>query len=405
MDFYHALNFAKNVDELKKEVEKHTAPNLNLMYASKDGEYGWIPVGIIPNKNYKNRFCRGYSKEDDIQKFIRRVELPSLTNPSKGFVVAANNKLASFNYTYQLTGFHTLFKENIDACMIENKIKNFTKFTVEDNVEMMNDVKDSLAERILPQILKIVERNSNPAKLKNLKYYEELKNWNYNLVKNSPVPTIYSNLELFLGKQLLTNKISDNKARGIMSLLHYWNFISGIIEKIHNGERVDLKQCAHLSGNINCEKYIVYIFSNLDKFLNENGMKDSSGRIYNWGEVKFNYYPHTPMDVVPFVNKIFSRKVYTGGNRNTVKIARGPFNHDKGHFISTHSPRLKFVCDMRTPTKPYIIIDGGNSGNILSSYYDNLMIKNDNTELIQLDDINFENLDLPSRNTIILRNK
>ena len=268
----------------------------------------------------------------------------------------------------------------------------------------MKDLKDSLAEHMLTRILKIVERNTPTAKLKSLKFFEELKSWNYTMDKNSALPTIYSVLELYLGKQMLKNKINDIEARGIMSMLHYWNFISGILDKIYQGERVDLKQCAHLSGNVNCEKYIVYIFNNLDKFLIESGVVDKFGRIKNWGEVKYNHYPHLSFEMIPLINKIFSRTVSTGGNRNTVKLARGPFNHDKGSFYSTHSPRFKFVSDLADPTQPFLIMDGGNSGNVLSSFYNNLMDKCENTELIQLEDLDFTKLKFPDSRSILLTN-
>lgn len=409
-DFYLALNHAKKPEDFLTLVDKHTAPNLNLLYSTKQGEIGWIPIGRFPLKNYKNRFCKGYTSEDDIIDYIPRNEIPHLKNPSKGFIITANNKFASFNYTYNMYGYHNHVRAYRLRELIEKKIdgvKNDDKYlTVEDNLEIMKDVKDSLAEKFLPQILRIVERNSHKVgNLKNLKYYEELKNWNFTMTKNSNVPTIYSALELYLGKQLLTNKISDQKARGLMSLLHYWNFVSGIVEKIYRGERVDLKQCAHLSGNINCEKYIVYIFNNLDKFISETGLKDKNGKVLNWGEIKHNHYPHSPFESVPVLNKLYSRNVYTSGNRNTVKIARGPFNHDIDQFVSTHSPRFRFICDMNEPTRPFIMMDAGNSGNVMSKFYDNLMHKHEKSELVQYEDIEFDNLSFPSADNILIRNK
>jgi acyl-homoserine lactone acylase PvdQ len=386
IDFYHALNFAKNSNDFLKEADKHIAPNLNLMWASKS-EIGYTPIGKFPIKNYINRFCRGYSKEDAVIKFIPRIEVPKLINPKKGFLVSANNKFASFNYTYNMHGFHNHVRAFRIREMIENKLKSLEKFTLDDNLEMLRDLKDSLAERMLPKILEILERNNK----QKMKYYTELKGWDFNLLKNSTLPTIWSVLEMNIGKQLLINRLSEEKSRGVITMLHFWNFVSAIIEKIHNGEKIDLKQCAHQSGNMNCEKYLIHVFSNLDKYLEE--FKDSSGNVKQWGELKFNDYPHTPFDKIPILNKIFSRQVPTGGNRNTLKVARGAFNNDKGHFVSTHSPRFKMVCDMNEPTKPYMVLDSGNSGNIFSRFYDNMQSNSENTILTQIQDYDFEEVD------------
>ena len=432
VDFYYSLNFAKSPSDFLKVVDKLNAPNLNLIYSSKKGEIGWIPLGKFPIKTYKNRFCRGYASEDDFKKFINRAELPFLKNPDKGFIITANNKLANFNYTYNLHGFHNHVRAFRIRELIENKIKKIEKFNIEDNILIMGDVKDSLAEQMLPKILNIVERNTPKNKVASgnipnqkqgpmpvqgqgqgkekqkspyPRYYDELKNWNYTLIKNSQIPTVWSILELSIGKQLLINKVSDEKARGIMSMLHYWNFVSVLIDRVYNGERVDLKQCAHQNGNVNCEKFIVYVFNNLDKYIDEGNFRDPHGRIKLWGDLKFNYYPHGPIDLIPIVNKLFSRSVATDGNRNTVKISRGPFNHDKGHFISTHSPRFKIISDMKDPTRPHLVIDGGNSGSILSKFYDNLMSKHEDTELIQIDEVDFNDFDGPDANCLILKVK
>jgi acyl-homoserine lactone acylase PvdQ len=396
-DFYYALNFAKSSSDFLPLVERHISPNLNLIWASTSGEIGYVPLGKWPIKNYINRFCRGYTSEDDFKKYIKRAELPQLVNPKKGFIVTANNKPLSFNYTYDLHGFHNQVRAYRIREMIEDKINNFKKFDINDNIEMLKDVQDAHAVYSLPQILEILQRNGKD----NLRYYKEFKTWDHRMEKNSTLATIWAVLEVNLAAGLLKTKVDDITAKGIISFPHYWNFVAGIIDRMYKGEKVELKQCYLVTGSQNCEKYIAHIFSNLDEYLKDyrNGPV-----LKQWGELKFQDYPHAPFDVIPVINKIFSRKVYTGGNRFTVKIGRGAFNHPKGEFISTHSARLKFINDLSNPTEPYLIIDTGNSGNILSKYYDNLMTRADNVELEQMTDHDFETDDY-SRTIVIKQDK
>jgi penicillin amidase len=402
LEFFYALNFAEKPSDFLDVSNKLVSPNLNLIYATTNKEIGWTPVGLFPVKNYKNRFCRGYSKEDDIKKYIKREELPILENPDKGFIVTANNKFAHFNYTYNLHGFHNHVRAYRIRQLIEEKIHTNKKLDIKDNMEIAGDLKDSLAENILPKLLKIVERSSkSPAKT--IKYFKELSDWDFIMSKESNIPTIWSVLELNIGMRLIHSKVTEQKAKGLISMLHYWNFVAGIIDKIYRGEKVEIKQCALLTGNMNCEKYLTYIFSNLDDYLTEGGFKDKTGRILNWGELKFNHYPHAPLDAFPILNKIFSRRVFTGGNRNTVKISRGPFNHDKGQFISTQSPRMRIISDMKDPTRPFVMLDSGNSGSILNKFYDNLMEKSENIEYSKIDEINFETLSSTNENLMTLK--
>ena len=59
---------------------------------------------------------------------------------------------------------------------------------------MINDVKESFAEYILPKILNILERNHIRDLNKNL-YYNMFKRWNYTMNKESEVATLYAVFE------------------------------------------------------------------------------------------------------------------------------------------------------------------------------------------------------------------
>ena len=47
---------------------------------------------------------------------------------------------------------------------------------------------------------------------------------------------------------------------------------------------------------------------------------------------------------------------------------------------------------MKEPTKPYLTVPGGNSGNFIGKFYDNLLEKHENCDLIQIEDINFDKI-------------
>ena len=385
-DFYFGINFAKNKNDFLSVIEKAVAPNYNFHYITREGEIGWIPLGKQSVKKYYNRFCRGYTSEDNIIKYIPRSEMLKLENPKKGFIVTANNKPASFNYTYELRGHHNHVRAHRINEMIQNYINDNHKITINDTMKMINDVHESLAEYILPKILEIIKKNSR-FDINQNKYYSMLKKWNFEMNKDSREATVYAIFERDIGYYLLENKYSELMARGVMSYLHYWNFITGIIDKLYKGERIDMKQCAYRSGNSNCEIYIVNIFNNLESSLKK--YMDKNGMIKKWGEINSNIFPQIPFDNIPILNQFFSRRVYGGGNRNTVKIARGPFNHKTSEFIGTQSARLKFICEMNDPTNPYIVIPGGNGGSPFNKYYNNLAKAHEDALLYKFENVDF----------------
>jgi penicillin amidase len=394
--FLKLVNF-KTTQEILDNSHLFITPTLNFVWATKSGDIGYVPLGKYPLKrNKKPGFCRGYSPEDDIILYLKKEETPYLHNPRKGYIIAANNKFSSTNYKFNIQGFHTFTRAHRIRKMIQRRIRNYKKFNVEDNRIMMGDVMDAQAKYILPKLLHIYERN----KRFNNPYYKELKSWDCVMNKNSTTATIYSVLELNLAFQLLTQKMSENVAKGSANINNYWNFIVGIIEKIYKNEKVELQQCAYLTLNKDCEVYLINILDNLDSYL--YNYKDYHGKIKSWGEIHFNNYPSIPFDNIPLLSRVFSRRIPTDGNRNTVKISRGKFNDLHSAFGSNNSPNLKYINDLSDITCPYVIIDTGNSGNYFSKFYDNLIEKSENMELVKFYDHSFD--DSFYNSTIIIKN-
>ena len=401
-DFLFKLSLAHSKNDFLPYKNMLTFPNVNLHWVTKDGEIGWDAVGIITVKNYHDRFCHGYVSEDDIIKEIPLKEMLKKYNPEKGYIVSANNKPATFNYLYELRGHHNNFRAHRIEEMLKNLKKNDKKININEAINILNDVKDTNAEYILPKYLELIEKHSNNLyKLKKNKYYSMLKNWNYEMNFNSTEATIYSVLERQIGAQLLQNEYKTNETyieSPVLNYLFYWNYVSGLIDKIYKGEKIKMEECRFFNGIIyeeDCEKFLVKIFDKMDEYIEP--YKDKTGNIKKWGEINFNYFPHTTFDKMTVLNLLFNKKKYVGGNRNTVKIVRGPVNSKIGKFIGMQSPRLKFVCDMKEPESPYLTISEGNGGNFMQEFYNNFDDRHENAKLIKFENINFDNINNQDR--------
>ena len=398
-DFYFKISFAKSKNDFLPYKSLLKFPNVNLHWVTIDGDWGYDQVGILPIKNYYNRFCHGFSSEDDIIEVIPEKEMLTLHNPKRGYIVSGNNKPASFNYLYELRGHHNNFRAHrIEEIILKYKSDN-KKIGIKDAIKIINDVKDTNAEFILPKYLSLLEKNSkNISELNNNEYYNILKNWNYEMNYNSTAATVFSVLERLIGYSFIQNNINgyeDNHfmAGTVLNVLHFWNFISGTIDKIYRGEKIRMKECKIFDEKNNkydedCEKSIVKAFDNLDE--NMKKYRDQDGNIIKWGDINFNYFPHNTFDKIPLLNLLFNKKKNAGGNRNTVKISRGHNNGKINDFYGTQSPRLKFICDMREPESPYLTLSEGNGGNFMQDYYNNFDDKHEDAKLVKFESINFE---------------
>ena len=397
-DVYIKISTAHSKNDFLPYKSKLSFPNINLHWITKDGEIGYDAVGTITVKNYKNRFCHGYTSEDEIIKEVPKNEMIRKYNPESGYIISANNRPASTNYLYDLSGHHNNFRAHRIEIMLEEYKKQNKKIDIDNAIKILNDVKDTNAEFVLPKYLEILEKQSTDlSQLKANKYYSMLKNWNFEMNYNSSEATVYSVLERIIGAELLNNELLSNEKfekDPILNHLFYWHYVSSIIEKIYNGEKVDMKFCMDNQDN-NCQKFLAKLFDKLDDSMKPYIEKD--GSIRKWGEINFNYFPHISFDSIPGINLIFSKKKHAGGNRNTVKIARGPVNSNVGLFIGTQSPRIKFICDMKNPEAPYLTVSEGNGGNFVQEYYNNFDDKHEDAKLVKFENINFENVNNQER--------
>ena len=389
-ELFLKMAFAHKPEDFLPYKNAHIMPNLNIHWASVDGRIGYFVTGILNLKKYKNRFCHGFTSEDDIINEVPREEMLQIISPKKGYIISGNNKPASNNYLYKLSGNY----QNTRAYRINNIIneflKNGTKINVDHVMNINKDMKDANAEYLLPKYLKIVKKNLKQKDQKDSKLIELLSKWNYVMSKDSKEATLFAVLErqLCLNLLAINKKLTNEKNPAVLNYFVYYYFIYDMIEKISNGEKVNMRQCASFNNKSNdCEKYLVQVFSNLKEYIQP--FLDSTGDIKKWGEVNFNYYPHAPFDDIPILNKIFSKKIYIGGNRNTVKLCRSPANSKKGPFVGTTSPEIQIITDMSEPDTPYIMMPNGNGGNPFQKFYNNLSGKFENDEMIKFENVNF----------------
>ena len=386
-DFYFRLNLAHSPNDFIPYKHECILSNYNLHWASKEGQIGYITLGIINLKKYQNRFCHGFSSQDDIVNEIPQDEMLFLTSPKKGYIISGNNSPAAKNYLYKLIGNHNNARAFRVNEILNNYFNNNTKISVNESIRILKDIKDSNAAYILPKYLEIIKRNTHKKELSENRNYQILKKWNFEFDLESEGATLYSLLERNLCLLLLNKKMSKEKSKPLLNFFPYYKFIHGMIDKIYNGEKIKLKECTFYNSNDDCENYLVNVFRHLDEYIKE--FREPSGLIKKWGTINYNYYPHTPFDDIFLLKNIYSKKKYVSGNKDTIKISRSIGNNKMGEFVGNQSPRMQIINDMSDPEQPYLILSGGNGGSPFQMYYNNLMDKFESNTLIKFKNIDF----------------
>jgi len=410
-DLIYKRMFAKKAEDFMPYLETYNGPPFSFSWATVSGDIGYTPISHIPiTKNPKVIFSKGYnSSEYDVTKIknIPRSEIPILINPEKGFIATANSHPFPDTYKYYSSSYEIPWREHRINELITEIIKN-KKFSLADSISILNDTHDSLCELMLPGLIKAINRYIYP-ELYSYRYLQALKKFDCNMSKNSRTATIYQVLTYKLIQHLLlkneTNGVYEgfNNEDEVNSLLRKHSFDFVLYQLVHYqatqvGGIKFYNKCSFFREKHHCEEYIIDVFHRLYEYLkqygyietikNEKGEKEET--VKKWGDIKKQYYPHA-FSSNKILDFIFSRKIYTEGNKNTIKVAISSYSKDlRDPFKSLHSAEIKYVNDLSDITRPYICMSSGNSGNILTKYYSNLMERCEKNHLIKIEDYDFK---------------
>jgi acyl-homoserine lactone acylase PvdQ len=119
-------------------------PNIDSVYITKDGDYGYNAIGRNPIRDLYE--LSGFMKDGSVSDYDMKGFLdsnPRIKNPKKGYVAMCNNKYAPDEYTHrgslhEITTGRAYRLERI----ITDKIKSKQKFSFEDMKTMQLDYRD-----------------------------------------------------------------------------------------------------------------------------------------------------------------------------------------------------------------------------------------------------------------------
>ncbi len=146
------LNKARNFEEFRDALRYFDVPAQNMVYADVDGNIGYQTPGTMPiRKKGDGRVpVPGWIDDYEWLGFVPFEELPFVYNPEKGYIVTANNPVASSAYAHSLgTDFAYGYRSRRIVEMIENDKDGIS---LEDVQAMQGDTFDQAAMEIVPYL-------------------------------------------------------------------------------------------------------------------------------------------------------------------------------------------------------------------------------------------------------------
>jgi len=197
------FNKAANWDEFRQAARMFTTPSQNLLYADVQGNIGYQMPGNIPiRKNGDGMLpVPGWTDDYEWTGYIPFEELPTVYNPSKGYIVTANNAVVGEDYPYLIsTDWDYGFRANRIVSMLE---KSSGPIDIAAMQRIQGDGDESNAATFVPLLAQLELQSGSPNQEVIL---DLLKNWRGQARMDSAPAAMF---EVFW-KNLLADTFNDD---------------------------------------------------------------------------------------------------------------------------------------------------------------------------------------------------
>jgi penicillin amidase len=360
------FNYAKNWEEFRDASRLFEVPAQNLLYADVDGNIAYQSPGKLPIRAeglVGDLPIPGWLSENDWQGFVPFEELPYTINPSSGYIITANQSV------HPEQPWPNYYARGYRAEAIERVINQYIseKISVDDMEAMQINNFDYSAAYILPYVFNNVYVDSNIlTAMKEWSISETKFEMNKDSSGAAAWAVFYKNFAEQTFEELvvtdnLGNEISlqpgnsDSTSEIFRALLKDPNHILwDDINTLQKENLTDILERALLLA----DERIVELFDTDDYDK------------WSWGELHTITYPTNLLGEagIPILTNLVNiGPVEAGGSSFAINSTDWGFGED---FTIGSYPSMRMVVDLSNFDNSRTILPSGQSGHVMSKYYD-----------------------------------
>ena len=360
LDAVYMLSHAKSKDDFHKGVALIAAPGLNVMYGDAKGNVAWWATGKLYKHNEgvnTNFILDGASGKDDITEYLDFSKNPSAENPAWNYIYSANNQPEPID-GFLYPGYYLPEDRAKRITQLLDPKSNWDK----ESVSKMTFDNTSI---VTPGVVKNLISNVNYNVLsKNEKEaITVLKSWKGSNNLNDVAPTIYNKWIYFYLKNTFEDELGVANFKQFLGT----HIMKQIVAKQMANENslwwdnISSKSVKETRSQIVSKSFKEAIMS-LEKQL---GNSVSS---WTWNRVHVLEYQH-PLGKVAALRRIFNVGPFEVAGANEV-INNQYFDYtDDAKYVVKGGPSTRRIIDFSDIENSWSILPTGQSGNPLSSHY------------------------------------
>jgi penicillin amidase len=236
--------------------------------------------------------------------------------------------------------------------------------------QIQGDKVDLEAKETLRELLKFTPNNAEQRQA-----FSYLKRWQGDMDGDSQAATIFNFWTRHLTQRLFRGQAQwywNRPAQaGLVNNLERLIGLGGLRQILtqkdsawcSNTPRPDHETCAQIVQSS--------LQAALDEIYQLKG--DHSMASWHWGELQTAAYVHQPFSRIKPYNKIFERRVGSGGSPNAIDNSRGRFEENSGYVQELGAGFRQIISLGRGDMALFYMNSTGQSGNPLSQHYDDMI--------------------------------
>lgn len=343
------INLASNWDEFRSALQLWSVPSQNFVYADKAGNIGYQLPGQIPIRAGGDGTIPypGWTNEHEWIGFIPFADLPSALNPSKGFIVTANNAIVGSDYAFSLS---KVWDAGYRAQRLEQLIADRSQVSVKDIQAMSGDNYNAMGPLLVPLLTNLSFQDS---KLNEI--IQSLNGWNYQNDMDSAPATVFN----AFWRQLLVATFADELPENIPGSSRAFAIIENLIQD-PNSDWWDNVLTPEVE---NLESILRTAFTAAIDEIEDLLGRDADD--WTWGELHVRTFKN-PLGIGP-LGLIFNRGPFPSSGGSSIVNATG-WNESLDYQVRS-LPSMRMVVDFSNFDNSVTMHTTGQSGHTFHPHY------------------------------------
>ena len=361
----YRINMARDWKDFTAALEDFHSPQQNIVYADVAGNMGFYAPGRVPlRKNGDGTApAPGWSGAFDWTGYIPFAELPHAFNPPSGRAVTANQKIVEDGYPHLLSA---KWRAPYRARRIHEALAMTENHDPQSMAVLQNDAVSLMARDLLPLILPpLPNAGENGPHIRKARAL--LRNWDAVMDRDRPEPLIFSSWLFHLQKRMAGDELGElyddmRRSRpGFLAAVLAGKTVSGH-DWCDDEATVERESCATILR--------LSLTDALAALRNAYGGRMEDWR---WGDAHRLSFANPLLSRLPLLGSLAKTEVETDGGNETV--SRGAYrSNDSGTVFSHfHGAGLRAVYDLAEQENSLFMIAPGQSGNVFSRHFDDLV--------------------------------